>query len=69
MTPQDSSQAAASSIVSITSFAVAKKLSILQVQPIITMIAGLIAIVSGIMAIRYYYFTTKKIIKDDEVPK
>jgi hypothetical protein len=31
------------------------------VQPIITLIAGLIAIISGVMAIRYYYNATKKV--------
>ena len=42
--------------------------SISTIQPIITLIAGLIAYFSGIMAIRYYYNATKRI-KDDEVPK
>ena len=41
--------------------------SISTVQPIITLIAGLIAIVSGIMAIRYYYNVTKKV--KNEIPK
>jgi hypothetical protein len=41
--------------------------SISTVQPIITLIAGLIAIISGIMAIRYYYNATKKV--KDEIPK
>ncbi len=39
--------------------------SISTIQPIVTTVAGLIAIVSGIMAIRYYYYTTKKVKKDD----
>ncbi len=39
--------------------------SISTIQPIVTLVAGLIAIVSGIMAIRYYYYTTKKVKKDD----
>lgn len=39
--------------------------SVTTIQPIITMIAGLVAIVSGIMAIRYYYNATKKVKKDD----
>jgi hypothetical protein len=30
-----------------------------QMQPIITAIAGLIAIVSGLFAIRYYYLKSK----------
>jgi len=38
--------------------------SISTIQPIVTLIAGLIAIVSGIMAIRYYYNVTKKIKND-----
>lgn len=43
--------------------------SIATIQPIVTLLAGLVAIVSGIMAIRYYYNATKKVQKDDEVPK
>lgn len=39
--------------------------SISTIQPIVTLIAGLIAIVSGIMAIRYYYNATKKVKQDD----
>ncbi len=39
--------------------------SISTIQPIVTTVAGLIAIVSGIMAIRYYYYTTKKVKKND----
>ncbi len=39
--------------------------SISTIQPIVTLVAGLIAIVSGIMAIRYYYYTTKKVKKND----
>jgi lysozyme family protein len=31
-----------------------------QMQPIITALAGLIAIISGLFAIRYYYLKTKK---------
>jgi hypothetical protein len=61
---QDSSQALANTAVSIT----AASLTISQVQPLITMAAGLVAILSGIMAIRYYYKATKKF-KDDEVSK
>ena len=38
--------------------------SISTIQPIVTLIAGLIAIVSGIMAIRYYYNATKKVKND-----
>ena len=36
-------------------------LSIADIQPIVTLIASLIAIVSGIFAIRYYIQATKKI--------
>lgn len=39
--------------------------SISTIQPIVTLVAGLIAIVSGIMAIRYYYNATKKVKQDD----
>jgi hypothetical protein len=38
--------------------------SISTIQPIVTLVAGLIAIVSGIMAIRYYYNATKKVKND-----
>ena len=36
-------------------------LSIADVQPIVTLIASLVAIVSGIFAIRYYIKATNKI--------
>jgi hypothetical protein len=39
-------------------------ISISTIQPVVTLIAGLIAIVSGIMAIRYYYNATKKVKND-----
>jgi hypothetical protein len=38
--------------------------SISTIQPVVTLFAGLIAIVSGIMAIRYYYNATKKVKND-----
>jgi hypothetical protein len=38
--------------------------SISTIQPIVTLVAGLIAIISGIMAIRYYYNVTKKVKND-----
>ena len=38
--------------------------SVSTIQPIVTLLAGLIAIVSGIMAIRYYYNATKKVKND-----
>jgi hypothetical protein len=38
--------------------------SISTIQPVVTLVAGLIAIVSGIMAIRYYYNATKKVKND-----
>lgn len=60
---QDSSQALVNTAVSMT----AATLTITQVQPFVTLVAGLVAIFSGIMAIRYYYNATKKV--KDEVPK
>jgi hypothetical protein len=57
---QDSSQALVNTAVSMT----AATLTITQVQPFVTLIAGLVAILSGAMAIRYYYNATKKV-KDD----
>ena len=60
---QDSSQALINTGVSMT----AATLTITQVQPFVTLVAGLVAIFSGIMAIRYYYNATKKV--KDEVPK
>jgi len=59
---QDSSQALANTAVSMT----AATITITQVQPFVTLIAGLVAIFSGIMAIRYYYNANKKV-KDDEI--
>ena len=38
--------------------------SISTIQPVVTLVAGLIAIISGIMAIRYYYNATKKVKND-----
>jgi len=60
---QDSSQALLNTAVSMT----AATLTITQVQPFVTLLAGLVAIFSGGMAIRYYYNATKKI--KDEIPK
>ena len=57
---QDSSQALVNTAVSMT----AATLTITQVQPFVTLVAGLVAIVSGTMAIRYYYNATKKV-KDE----
>jgi len=34
------------------------------IQPIVSLLAGLVAIVSGIFAIRYYYWKTKNINKN-----
>ena len=53
-------QADQSTIVSIISAI----LSISSIQPLFTLIASLVAIVSGLMAIRYYYKMTKKIKRD-----
>ena len=61
---QDSSQALANTAVSMT----AATITITQVQPFVTLIAGLVAIFSGVMAIRYYYNATKRV-KNDEVFK
>lgn len=38
-------------------------ISVSELDAMVRIIAGLIAIVSGIMAIRYYYYQTKKIKK------
>ena len=40
--------------------------TISTIQPFVSLCAGLVAIVSGIFAIRYYYFKTKHIKKDDK---
>ena len=53
---QHSGQADFGMILSITSAAI----SITNVQPIVTFIASLVAIVSGILAIRFYYKAAKK---------
>jgi hypothetical protein len=45
----------------------AATLSVTQAQPFVTLVAGLVAIISGFMAIRYYYNATKKV--KDEIPK
>jgi hypothetical protein len=50
-------QADQSTIVSVVSAI----LSLSDIQPLFTLIASLVAIVSGIMAIRYYYKMTKKL--------
>jgi len=56
---QDSSQALANTVLSLT----AASLTLTQVQPFVTFVAGLTAIISGIMAIRYYYNANKKVKK------
>jgi hypothetical protein len=61
---QDSSNALVNTAVSMT----AASLTLTQVQPFVTLLAGFTAIVSGIFAIRYYYNATKKI-KNDEISK
>ena len=53
---QHSGQADFGMILSITSAAI----SITNVQPIVTFIASLVAIVSGILAIRFYCKAAKK---------
>ena len=55
MTPQ-SNYADFGMVLSITSAAI----SIASIQPIVTFVASLVAIVSGVFAIRYYYKAAKK---------
>ena len=55
MTPH-SNQADFGMILSITSAAI----SLTNVQPIVTFVASLVAIVSGVFAIRYYHKAAKK---------
>lgn len=50
-------QADQSTIVSLVSAA----LSVTSIQPLFTLLASLVAIVSGVMAIRYYWKMTKKL--------
>ena len=38
-------------------------ISITDFQPIVTMIGSIVAIISGIFAIRYYYLVSKKLKK------
>lgn len=40
-------------------------ITISSIQPVVTLGAGLVAIVSGLFAIRYYYWKTKNIKKND----
>ena len=54
---ENNHQADQSTIVSLIS----ATLSITSIQPLFTLIASLVAIVSGGMAIRYYYKMTKKL--------
>lgn len=37
-----------------------------SIQPFVSLCAGLVAIISGIFAIRYYYWKTKHIKKDGD---
>ena len=55
MTPQ-SNQADLGMVLSITSAAI----SIASIQPIVTFFGSLVAIASGLFAIRYYYKAAKK---------
>jgi hypothetical protein len=57
---QDSSQALVNTGISVT----AASLTLTQVQPFVTLVAGLTAIISGVFAIRYYYKAIKNI-KDE----
>ena len=54
---ENNHQADQSTIVSVVSATI----SITSIQPLFTLIASLVAIVSGGMAIRYYYKMTKKL--------
>jgi hypothetical protein len=56
MTPH-SNQADTSVIVSIMGAVI----SITNIQPVVTLIASLVAIVSGVFAIRYYYKAIKNL--------
>ena len=56
MTPH-SDQAEVSTIVSVMGAVI----SITNVQPIVTLIASLVAIISGLFAIRYYYKAIKNL--------
>ena len=53
---QDSSSALINTGISLT----AASLTLTQVQPFVTLLAGVTAIISGIFAIRYYYKASKK---------
>ncbi len=53
----NNNQADQSTIVSLVSATI----SITSIQPLFTLMASLVAIVSGGMAIRYYYKMTKKL--------
>ena len=55
MTPH-SNQADFGMVLSITSAAI----SLTNVQPIVTFVASLVAIISGVFAIRYYHKAVKK---------
>ena len=52
--------AAISSVISLTSASICL-ITASDVQPYFTLAGSIIAITSGIFAIRYYYFATKKI--------
>ena len=54
---ENNHQADQSTIVSVISAI----LSLSDIQPLFTLIASLVAIISGLMAIRYYYKMTKKL--------
>ena len=57
---QPSNQADFGVLLSITSAAI----SITSIQPIVTLLGSLVAIVSGLFAIRYYYKAAKKFKND-----
>lgn len=59
---QHNGQADASATISIISAVV----TVSSIQPFVSLCAGLVAIVSGIFAIRYYYWKTKNLKNDND---
>jgi hypothetical protein len=59
---QHNGQADVSATISILSAVV----TISTIQPFVSLCAGIVAIVSGVFAIRYYYWKTKNLKNDNE---
>jgi hypothetical protein len=59
---QNNGQADLSATISILSAVV----TINTIQPLVSLCAGIVAIVSGVFAIRYYYWKTKHLKNDDK---